>query len=69
MVYNKLRGKIKEKGLTEGEFARQINLSNSGLSARLNGKTEWSISEMGIVCSVLSIPLNKAHEYFFETKV
>lgn len=69
MTYHKLRGKIKEKGLTEKEFAKQVNLSSSGLSARLNGKTEWSISEMESVCMALSIPINNAPEYFFEGKV
>ena len=45
MKYLKLRGRIKEKGLTEQDFARKLNLSRTSLSLRLNGKTAWNLPE------------------------
>lgn len=65
MIYSKLRGKIKEKGLSESELAKAINLSASSLSCRLNGKVDWSVPEIRAICDVLGIDRSDISEYFF----
>ena len=65
MKYLKLRGRIKEKGLTEQDFARKLNLSRTSLSLRLNGKTAWNLPEIEATCEILSIPETQVSDYFF----
>ena len=65
MKFAKLRGLIKEKGMTESELAMKINLSASSISCRLSGKVEWTLPEMRAVCDVLEIPISDIGKYFF----
>lgn len=65
MEYLKLRGLIREKGKTEADLAKALNLSPSSLSCRLNGKTDWSLSEIQDVCTVLNIAEEEIPKYFF----
>ena len=65
MDFSKLRGRIKECGLSEKEFAEKINLSSSTLSARLNGKVEWNLSEIAKTCDALHISTEDVPKYFF----
>lgn len=65
MKFAKLRGLIKEKGMTESELAMKINLSPSSISCRLSGKVEWTLPEMRAVCDVLEIPISDIGKYFF----
>lgn len=65
MVYSKLRGLIKEKGLSEADFAKKINLSSSSLSCRLNGKIDWTVPEVRAVCDILEIDKSEIAKYFF----
>ena len=65
MVYSKLRGLIKEKGLSDSELAKEINLSSSSLSLRLNGKVDWTVPEVRAICDVLQIDKSDISQYFF----
>lgn len=65
MYYAKLRGLIVTKFKTNADFARAINMSPASLSAKLNGRSEWTADEIVRACGVLGIPLERAHEYFF----
>ena len=65
MKYAKLRGRVKERGMTESELANQINLSPSSLSSRLSGKVDWTLPEVRAVCDVLCIPIEDVGLYFF----
>ena len=65
MIYSKLRGLIKEKGLSESDLAKEINLSSSSLSYRLNGKVDWTVPEVRAICDVLQIDKSEIHKYFF----
>lgn len=65
MIYSKLRGLIKEKGLSESELAKEINLSSSSLSLRLNGKVDWTVPEVRAICDVLQIDKSDISQYFF----
>ena len=65
MRYALLRGRIISKFKTHADFARAIAMSPASLSAKLNGRTEWTAAEIVRACEVLCIPLAYAHEYFF----
>lgn len=65
MKYAKLRGEIRAKFVTNNAFAIAMCMSAATLSAKLNGRTEWTVPEMALACKLLGIPLEKAHEYFF----
>lgn len=67
--YNKLRGRIREKCLTQEELAREIGISYVSLSQRLNNKLEFSGQEIYKTCGALEIPLEEIPIYFFTPDV
>lgn len=69
MSYAKLRGKIREKFKTQSCFAENMNMNEATLSAKLNKRTEWSISEVEKACVLLGIPAAEAYLYFFTPEV
>lgn len=62
---NKLRGKIKEHGLTQEEFAKLIGVDPSTLSRKmaLDGLT-FTVGEMHTVVSVLELSKDEATQIF-----
>lgn len=65
MSYSKLRGKITEIFGTQEAFAEAIGMNKATISAKLNGRTDWTRIEMEQACSLLMIPLAEMHFYFF----
>lgn len=65
MSYSKLRGKIREVFGTQEAFATAMGMNTATLSAKLNGKTDWSKAEMAKACFLLGISLMEMHIYFF----
>ena len=65
MSYSKLRGKIREVFGTQEAFAMAMVMNKATLSAKLNGKVDWTKAEMEKACSLLGIPLADMHYYFF----
>lgn len=63
--YAKLRGRIKEKFGTQDNFAAAMEMDRSTLSLKLNGKSNWTSTEIEKACILLEIPLAEAHAYFF----
>lgn len=55
MNSNKLRAKIKEKGLSQEEVAKKIGISANSLSRKLLGKRDFSLSEVTALCDTLGI--------------
>lgn len=45
-LFAELEAELRRNGMTRKEYGKQIGLSASGISARLNGKIEFSLSEM-----------------------
>ena len=64
--YAKLRGLIREKYRTERGLAKHIKMHPSTLSAKLNGRSQWTFTEVVEVCKALGIPLAEADSYFHE---
>lgn len=65
MVYQKLRGRIRECGFTEKSIATYLNLSPSMISMKMHGKIDWKKEEMTLICKVLNISPSDIPIYFF----
>lgn len=65
MTYNKLRGRIIEKFGSQKAFAPAIGMNASTLSLKMNNGAEWTREEIVDACSLLDIPIEEAHVYFF----
>ena len=67
--YNKLRGKIKEVFNTQAAFAKEMGISNTSLSEKLNNKVEFTQKEIERAIELLQIPKDEIPIYFFTIKV
>lgn len=63
--YGALRERIRNQYGTQEAFARAAEMSISTLNGKLNGYSEWTISEIEKVCKLLDISMETAHGYFF----
>ena len=67
--YNKLLGKIKEKGFTQRAVAEKLNIKATTFSQKLNNKAHFKQSEIANMCALLDISDNDIGAYFFTHKV
>lgn len=67
--YSKLRGRIKEKLGTEGEFARKIGRTQNYVSKVFNNGTYLSQEDIASGSEVLDIPVGEIGVYFFTPEV
>lgn len=67
--YRKLKGRITEKTGNQSNFAQKMNLSETTIYSKLNGKIEFKQSEILDACKILEIPENEIRPYFFECMV
>lgn len=64
--YSRLKRKIKEIYGTYIEFSKDLNISNSTLSRKLNGVSSFNQEEILLACKLLKIPIDKIPDYFFD---
>lgn len=67
--YSKLRGKIKEVFGTQEKFADAMSMSTVTLSAKLNGRVDWTQAEMNLACDLFGVPYEFIPILFFTKKV
>ena len=67
--YSKLKGKIKEKGLTQEELANKIEIDKSTLSLKINNQSVFTQEEIFKIINILGIAPEEIEEYFFTIKV
>lgn len=67
--YSKLRGKIREVFGTQESFAVAMKMSTVTLSAKLNGRVDWTQTEMNLACDLLDVPYEFIPVLFFTKKV
>jgi DNA-binding XRE family transcriptional regulator len=67
--YSKMKGKIKELGLTQSDFAKKIGITEQTLSLRFSNKRPFRQDEIMKIMSLFSEPLENIHIYFFDKKV
>lgn len=63
--YSRLRGKIREKFITQAAFANSIGVSTTTVSDKLNNKKQWSQKEIDSATELLEIPKKEISTYFF----
>lgn len=66
--YSKLRGRIKEKELSEKKFANLMGITAPTLSAKFKGTTFFNTEEIKKAVKLLDIPVTEIYTYFFEEK-
>lgn len=66
--YSKLLGRMKERGVTQEQLAKEIGITESTLNAKLNNKFNFKANEMDAICRVLDIPNDEIGAYFFCVK-
>lgn len=67
--YSKLTGRIREICVTQGNFAKEIKISEKSLSNKLNNKKRWRQDQILLACDVLGIASEDIKAYFFTVKV
>lgn len=63
--FKKLRGKILERGLTHSQMAKEMGINSSTFSAKINGQTDWTRTEMIMIRSLLDLTPNEFYAIFF----
>lgn len=63
-LFLQLRHRIEDAGYRDQEFAAEMGWPGSVLSARLNGRTPWSMADAFRACGLLQIPLEEMSNYF-----
>lgn len=63
--YSKLLGKMREKGFTQEDLARKLNISAVTLNLALNNKRGFKQDEILAICATLDIGFDEIPSYFF----
>lgn len=66
---NKLKGLMREKGLTQEDIAKELNIAPSTFNLKVNGNAYFSQDEIFAISNILNISDNEYKEYFFTLKV
>ena len=67
--YSKLSGRIKEVYGTQGNFAKDLTLSENAVSEKLNGFAPWKDKQISKAVELLGIERSDIPKYFFTPKV
>lgn len=62
---SELKGLLRSKEINYSAFAKEIGISPSSFSHKLNGKSTFTCSEVDKIISKLSIDKKEIHLYFF----
>lgn len=63
--FNKLRGIIKEKGFSESEFAKKLNISKESFSRKLNSLSRFNADEIKKMIEILNVESQFVYDIFF----
>ncbi|HHD2820107.1 helix-turn-helix transcriptional regulator [Clostridium perfringens] len=70
MIYNKLKGIMKEKNYSQSKLAKSLNITTQSLNAKLNGRSQFTIKEAFDIISILDIEnSNDVVEIFFKNSI
>lgn len=67
--YARLRGRAKERGMTQEQLATVAGMKEATYSQKINNNSEFKQCEMLAICSALAIDPSQIHSYFFTPKV
>lgn len=66
---NKLKGRMVELGITQDEMAKELNIAQSTLNLKLNGKRPMQIAEAEAISNMLKINTGEFGIYFFSLEI
>lgn len=67
--YNKLFGKMAEKGYNQTKLAKMLGISKNTFTNKVKGKATFNSIEIATLCNVLDISCEDIGEIFFTPKV
>lgn len=60
-----LKGRMRSEGQTVRSMAEFLNVAPNTYCLKINGYSEFTSSEIGLICNVLGIKPNDIVKYFF----
>ena len=63
MEFNKLKGRMRELGLSQEKVAKEIGITPQSFNAKLNGRSQFTLDEARKIITALS--LSDPNVYFF----
>ena len=60
-----LKDKIQQSGLKKSHIAKELGMSRQTFSTYLDGKSEFRVNHMNILCNLLNIDLEQREAIFF----
>ena len=69
MNVNKLRGKFVEHGYTISTMAKELGISHTAMSNKINGKSQFTQGEMSTMASKLKMSKQEITDIFFADQV
>lgn len=67
--YSKIKGKIRELGLTQSEYAKYIGITEQTLNMRFKNKRPFTQPEIAMTMQLFDEPIENVKQYFFTKKV
>lgn len=67
--YSKIKGKIRELGLTQNDYAKYIGITEQTLNLRFKNKRPFTQPEMAKTMQLFDEPIENVKYYFFTEKV
>lgn len=67
--HSKLRGRIVEKYGSQGEFAKRLGRTEQSITAKLNGRSQFSQRDIVNWSNALEIEVSEVGFYFFADKL
>ncbi len=67
--YSKIKGKIRELGMTQSDFAKAIGITEQTLNLRFKNKRPFTQIEIAKTMKLFREPIENVKKYFFTEKV
>lgn len=64
MLYRYLAGRLRQLGLQQSDIGRELDLCQTAVSHRFNGRTPWTVDEMYKVLDLIDAAPEELHVYF-----
>lgn len=62
---NKLKAKMKEKGFNQTMLAKAIYITDPTLTSKLNGRTDFNLTDLRLIVKALELTSDELFEIFF----
>lgn len=61
----KIKARLVEKNLKQSDLAKRLGISTQSLNRKLNGLSDFRLSELEEIAKILDIDEHQYREYFF----